>query len=108
MIAGTLTLSASQGFRDAAIVTLFNPKSIGFFIALVPHFITPDRPLLLRFSIMIPTLVLLDAVNALAHVLLASHLRVRLSEPRHLAMLHRGSGIVLLLLGGVTAGHQAT
>ena len=99
MIAGTLTLSASQAFRDAAIVTLFNPKSIGFFIAFVPHFITPDRPLLLQFSIMIPTFVLLGAANALAYALLASHLRARLSEPRHLAMLHRGSGVVLLLLG---------
>jgi hypothetical protein len=35
-------------------------------------------------------------------------LRARLSEPRHLAMLHRGSGVVLLLLGVVTAGLQAT
>ena len=57
---------------------------------------------------MIPTFVRLGAVNALAYVLLASHLRVRLSEPRYLAMLQRGSGIVLLLLGGVTAGLQAT
>lgn len=108
MIAGTLTLSASQTFRDAAIVTLFNPKSIGFFIAFVPHFITPDRPLLLRLSIMIPTFVPLGTVNALAYVLLASHLRVRLSEPQHLAMLQRGSGVIPLLLGGVTAGLQTT
>mgnify|MGYP003299206036 CR=1 FL=1 len=106
MIAGTLTLSASQAFRDAAIVAQFSPKSIGFFIAFVPHFITPDRPLLLRFSIMLPTFVLLGAVNALAYALPASHLRARLHEQRHLAMLQRGSGVVLL--GVVTAGLQAT
>ena len=98
MTAGTLTLSASQAFRDAAIITLFNPKSIDFFIAFLSHFITPDRLLLLRFSIMIPTFVLIGVVNALAYALLASHLRARLSEPRHLAMLQRGSGVVLLCL----------
>ena len=98
MIAGTLTLSASQAFRDAAIITLFNPKSIDFFIAFLSHFITPDRLLLLRFSIMIPTFVLIGVVNALAYAFLASHLRARLREPRHLAMLQRGSGAVLLCL----------
>ena len=57
---------------------------------------------------MIPTFVLLGALNALAYALLTSHLRASLSEPQHLAMLQRGSGVVLLPLGGVTAGHQAT
>ena len=98
MIAGTLTLSSSQAFRDAAIVTLFNPKSIDFFIVFLPHFITPDRLLLLRFSIMVPTFVLIGVVNAFAYALLASHLRARLSESRRLAMLQRGSGVVLLCL----------
>ena len=57
---------------------------------------------------MIPTFVLLGAVNALAYALVTSYLRARLSEPQHLAMLQRGSGVVLLLLGGVTAWLQAT
>ena len=35
---------AWRSFRDAFLVTLFNPKGIVFFIAFVPQFIAPDRP----------------------------------------------------------------
>ena len=35
--------SKGAAFRDSALVTLLNPKSIGFFVAFVPQFIDPWR-----------------------------------------------------------------
>ena len=36
--------STGAAFRDSALVTLLNPKSIGFFVAFVPQFIDPVAP----------------------------------------------------------------
>ena len=36
--------SKGAAFRDSALVTLLNPKSIGFFVAFVPQFIDPVAP----------------------------------------------------------------
>ena len=63
--------SKGAAFRDSAIVTLLNPKSIGFFVAFVP-----------QFTVMIATFVGLGGVNALAYALLAATLRSKVARPR--------------------------
>lgn len=57
---------------------------------------------------MIPIFIKLGAMNALAYALLATHLCAGLTKPRHLTMLQRGSGVILLLFGGVKGELQAT
>ncbi len=102
------TLAASQipskgVFSHAAAVTALNPKSIVFFIAFVPQFITPSSPLATQFVILIVTFVGLAALNALAYALLADSLRNKISKPSVLAWLTRFGGGALVTMGIATA-----
>ena len=83
--------SKGAAFRDSALVTLLNPKSIGFFVAFVP-----------QFTVMIATFVGLGGVNALAYALLAATLRSKVARPDRMAWLQRGSGAVLIGLAVFT------
>lgn len=95
--------SHSAAFRDSALVTLLNPKSIGFFVAFVPQFIDPAAPVAPQFTVMIVTFVGLGGVNVLAYALLAARLRSKVAQPDRMAWLHRGSGAVLIGLAAFTA-----
>ncbi len=97
------TVSARQSFGQATIVTALNPKSIAFFIAFVPQFLTPTAPLLPQFAILIASFVTLAAINALAYALLADQLRARLKRPRVITWLTRMGGATLIAMGVLTA-----
>jgi threonine/homoserine/homoserine lactone efflux protein len=84
-------------------VTALNPKSIAFFIAFVPQFIAPDRPLLSQFAVLVSTFVALAAVNALAYALAADRLRRVIARPSVLAGLTRAGGVTLIGMGILTA-----
>lgn len=58
--------------RDAFVVTALNPKGIAFFVAFVPLFLDPSRPLLPQAAVMVPTFVLLGALNAWAYAAFAA------------------------------------
>ena len=75
------SISAQKIFAHSAAVTVFNPKSILFFIAFVPQFITQQNQLLPQFAILIATFVSLAALNALCYALLADKLRARMKRP---------------------------
>ena len=95
--------SHSMAFRDSALVTLLNPKSIGFFVAFVPQFIDPAAPVAPQFGVMIATFVGLGGVNALAYALLAARLRDKVARPERMAWMQRGGGAVLIGLAAFTA-----
>ena len=95
-------------FGHAAAVTALNPKSIVFFIAFVPQFISVNSALLPQFAILIATFVGLAAVNALAYALLADKLRARISRPSVLAWLSRIGGGTLVAMGVATAAVKRT
>lgn len=80
---------SGTAFRDGFIVTLLNPKSIGFFIAFVPQFIDSANPVVPQFLIMIVTFVGLGGINVLAYALLAARLRDKVTRPGALAWLQR-------------------
>jgi threonine/homoserine/homoserine lactone efflux protein len=90
-------------FWHAATVTALNPKSIAFFIAFVPQFITPDSALLPQFSILIASFVGLAALNALAYALLADKLRSTINQPSVTLWLTRAGGAALVSMGILTA-----
>ena len=96
-------ITARQVFRHTAAVTALNPKSIAFFIAFVPQFITPGAPLAPQFTLLIATFVTLAAVNALAYALLADQLRQTLKRPSILGWLTRAGGATLIGMGILTA-----
>jgi threonine/homoserine/homoserine lactone efflux protein len=90
-------------FRDAGIVTLLNPKSIGFFIAFVPQFVDQMRPLSPQLFLMFVTFVTLGSLNAMGYALLATHVRERIKKPTTLQWMQRAGGGVLIALAAATA-----
>ena len=108
-MAGLSMIDAPKGmppravFGHMALVTALNPKSIAFFIAFVPQFITLNAPLLPQFTILISTFVGLGALNALAYALMASRLRATIKRPHVLQWITRSGGMVLIAMGLLTA-----
>jgi threonine/homoserine/homoserine lactone efflux protein len=96
-------MSAKGVFGHAAMVTALNPKSIAFFIAFVPQFLDPARPLVPQFAVLVATFVTLATLNALAYALLADQLRDRIGRPSVLRALTRTGGAALIAMGLATA-----
>lgn len=95
--------TAHKVFGHAAAVTALNPKSIVFFIAFVPQFVSLNSPLAPQFAILIASFVTLAALNALAYALLADKLRQRITRPRVLGGLTGFGGVALISMGLATA-----
>ncbi|MBL4767298.1 MAG: LysE family translocator [Rhodobacteraceae bacterium] len=96
-------VTALNVFGHAAAVTALNPKSIAFFIAFAPQFLTPGAPLIPQFSILIATFVGLATLNALAYALLADRLRRTIARPSVITGLARIGGVALIGMGLATA-----
>lgn len=96
-------LPARRIFTHAAAVTALNPKSIAFFIAFVPQFLTPSAPLLPQFGVLVATFVTLATLNALAYALLAARMRDRMRRPGVRLWLARAGGSALIGMGLLTA-----
>ncbi len=105
MVAASET-SAAKVMAHAATVTALNPKSIVFFMAFVPQFITVGNPLLPQFSILVVTFVSLAALNTLIYALLADKLRAKIARPSVLAWFSRFGGGALILMGVATATYK--
>ena len=91
-------------FAHVATVTALNPKSIAFFIAFVPQFLSLDAPLPGQFATLIATFVSLATLNALGYALLADRLRTRIRRPAVLKWMNRAGGSALIGMGALTAG----
>ncbi|CUH75769.1 LysE family translocator [Tropicibacter naphthalenivorans] len=96
-------VSARGVFLHNAAVTALNPKSIAFFIAFVPQFITPERALLPQFAVLVTTFVTLATLNALAYALAADRLRGMIARPSVLTWITRAGGATLIAMGVLTA-----
>ena len=99
-------ISASEGrstFWHACIVTELNPKSMGFFIAFVPQFVTPNAPPAPQFSVLIATFFGLAGANALVYAPLADRVRLRIQRPSVPRWLDRSGGTALIGMGALTA-----
>jgi len=105
----TLPESEARGvFAHTALVTALNPKSIAFFIAFVPQFITPDALLGPQFAILIATFVGLAAFNAFVYALAADRLRGWIGKPTVISWLTRAGGATLIAMGALTAMARRT
>ena len=94
--------SKRAAFRQAALVTVLNPKAIAFFIAFVPQVLDARAPLAPEFAVLIATFVGLGALNALAYAVLADRLRTRIARPGVLRALSRLGGGALVAMGLAT------
>ena len=89
-------------FGNAFIVTALNPKSIVFFIALLPQFISPAHPVTPQLWLLGITFVVLATIGAASYALFATSVRRFLASPRA----QRGYGLIgggLLCAAGIWA-----
>jgi threonine/homoserine/homoserine lactone efflux protein len=75
-------VSPRKLFANAFIVTALNPKSIVFFIALLPQFISPAHPATPQLWILGVSFVVLATIGATSYALFATSLRRFLASPR--------------------------
>ncbi|MBS0640261.1 MAG: LysE family translocator [Acetobacteraceae bacterium] len=80
-------------------VTAANPKSIIFFVAFVPQFMDTARPVLAQASILVPTFVILAALNAALYAWLAAAARGFLRSPAAQHAVNRTGGSLLIGAG---------
>ena len=98
-----LPSEARGTFGHAALVTALNPKSIGFFVAFVPQFVDPARPVLPQAAILVATFVGLAGLNSLLYALAADRLRSRIARSGVIDLLQKLGGATLIAMGALTA-----
>lgn len=88
-------------FRQAALITLLNPKAIVFYMAFFPLFVDPARHQgMLTFGVMAATIATLTFIYGLIVVLLTHHLAERLrANPLIAGVLNKMAGVFLLGFG---------
>ena len=92
-----VTKSWRSLFASAFIVTALNPKSIIFFIALLPQFVSPDQPAAPQLWILGITFVIMAMTGGTIYALFARSIRGFLTSSRaHKIYSYSGGG----LLGG--------
>lgn len=89
-------------FRDAFLVTLFNPKGIVFFIAFVPQFISTSQAFAPQAAVLIVVFVALSMINAAAYALLAGYARQWIRQPSILRSATR-LGAAFLVSAGIAS-----
>lgn len=99
--------SARRRFLSAWTVTALNPKSIVFFVAFVPQFISADQTFLSQSAILLPTFVVLAAANASMYALAAKLLAKRLTSVAAQRRFGYTGGAVMVGAGTLTLGMQA-
>lgn len=97
------TRSGRTQFLSAFLTTALNPKSIIFFVAFVPQFVSAHAPLVPQFLILGATYLLLGMLNAAAYASFAGKLRGLLQTPKAVKRFNRAGGSVLVGAGILTA-----
>jgi threonine/homoserine/homoserine lactone efflux protein len=96
-------VSGRRMFGHTWLVTALNPKSIVFFVAFLPQFIDPARPLLGQLIVMEVTFLVLATVNATLYALLAAAARRGIRRPAVQRAVNRVGGSFLVGAGLLTA-----
>lgn len=90
-------------FLQAFFVTALNPKDIVFFVAFLPQFIDPARPVLAQVAVIELTFLVLVLVSTSLWIFLSGRLRNGLKSPLALTWVQRIGGGSLIGAGLVTA-----
>lgn len=94
--------SASKMLAHAWLVTALNPKSLTFFVAFLPQFISHEGDFLSQMVVFETTFLVLAFVNALGYALVASRARGVVKNPRAIAIFNRTGGSLLVGAGLAT------
>ena len=103
--APVLNIEPRHYFKQAALITLLNPKAIVFYMAFFPLFVDPVRHRgMLTFGVMAATIAVLTFAYGLVAVLLTHHLAERMrSNPVIGRVLQKLAGVCLLAFGAKLA-----
>ena len=95
--------SATKMLAHAWLVTALNPKSITFFVAFLPQFISRDADFLTQMVVFEATFLTLAFANAFGYALVASRARNLVRNPRAITLFNRAGGTLLVGAGVATA-----
>ena len=98
----TAPIKSGRMLAHTSLVTALNPKSIVFFVAFLPQFIDPARPLLGQFIVMEATFLVLATLNAAAYAGLATSARRLIRRPAVQRTVNRIGGSLLIGAGLLT------
>lgn len=82
-------------------VTALNPKSIVFYVAFFPLFLSAERPLLPQVLVLGGTFLVMATINATLYALMAGQVTRFLKTYRARRNLNRAAGGILLVTGGI-------
>lgn len=101
--------SALRMVGHAWLVTALNPKSITFFVAFLPQFISHDADFLSQMVVFETTFLVLAFANALGYAMVASRARSLVRNERAITLMNRAGGTMLVGAGiatvAVRSGH---
>jgi threonine/homoserine/homoserine lactone efflux protein len=93
--------SAWRITAHAYAVTALNPKSIVFYVAFFPLFLSVDRPLLPQILTFGGTFLVMATINAILYAMMAGQVARFLKTYRARKNLNRAAGGILLVTGGI-------
>jgi threonine/homoserine/homoserine lactone efflux protein len=82
-------------------VTALNPKSIVFYVAFFPQFLSADKPLLPQVAIFGATFVVMGTINSILYAVLALQVGRFIKGRRARKTMNRATGGVLIACGGM-------
>ncbi|AJW98271.1 LysE family translocator [Burkholderia gladioli] len=94
--------STRRRFLSAYAVTALNPKSIVFFVAFVPQFVSPHQSFASQCLVLLPTFVCIATLNAACYARLARYAASRLTGAAAQRRFGYGGGAVLIGAGALT------
>jgi len=96
-------VSASYSFKRGFWVALTNPKTIIFFSAFLPQFVSPQSAYLPQIAVLSCVFLLLAVVLDCLYVVLTSTLKNKLHSPAAKRRQHGFSGLVYFIASGLLA-----
>ena len=99
-------MDAREVFRDSFIVTALNPKSIVFFVMLLPLFIDDSHPVLVQMMIMSVSFIVVSSLTVLIYGVFSGYIHDKLKSPLIRKWLNRTGGSLLMGAGALMAMMQ--
>ena len=99
--------SAGRMLIHAWLVTALNPKSITFFVAFLPQFLSHDGDFFTQMLIFEATFLTLAFLNAFGYALVASRARNIVRDPRAITIFNRTGGTLLIGAGVATVAMRS-
>lgn len=96
-------VSGTRAFWQAVVVELSNPKALLYFVALLPQFVDPSRPVSMQMLVFGVTCIILDTAAYSLYAWLGSRTQRFTANARFVTASNRASGGLLMVAGALMA-----